>query len=95
MTSTLSTLGLAVVPLEITEDMAAEMECQFSTEDQYSAMLSARPTEAEEVVNELIKAARNIDAVDYDGFSDAGAFGESVGRLSRALAKLDALKEKK
>lgn len=35
--------GWAVVPKRLTEDMAAAMECQFSTEAQWEAALQAAP----------------------------------------------------
>jgi hypothetical protein len=35
--------GLAVVPREITGDMADAMECEFSTEGQWQAALAAAP----------------------------------------------------
>lgn len=35
--------GFRLVPVELTEDMAAEMECQFSTEAQWAAALAASP----------------------------------------------------
>jgi len=42
----LSERKLRIVPEEITEDMAAEMECQFSTEDQWDAALQAAASAA-------------------------------------------------
>jgi hypothetical protein len=35
--------GWKLVPIEITEDMAAAMECQFSTEGQWEAALATAP----------------------------------------------------
>lgn len=36
--------SMVLVPIELTEDMAAAMECEFSTEAQWAAALAARPT---------------------------------------------------
>lgn len=36
--------GWRMVPEKLTEDMAAEMECQFSTEAQWEAALAAAPS---------------------------------------------------
>ena len=48
----LEAAGVRLVPVELTEDMGAEMECQFSTDGQWEAALAASPYKAKEPTND-------------------------------------------